>query len=167
MLLIHVWKAALSVALVGGGALFAACGDDDEATPTATRTTSSTPETSAVRVDATVKDYSISISPTSAKAGEVRFFVKNEAKGVHEFVVVKSDLDPAKLPTYGANDTPAEGHAVGDVDEDKITAEGEIEDIEAGTTKDATLVLEPGKYVLICNLPAHYGLGMRVAFTVN
>lgn len=124
-------------------------------------------ENSAVRDDVTLVDFSISEAPKSAKAGEIRFYAKNTGKSLHELVVVKSDANPGDLPVYGAQDTPAEGHVVGDVDEDKITSEGEVEDIEPGATKDATFVLAPGKYLLICNLPTHYGLGMRVALTVS
>ncbi|MEP7216851.1 MAG: plastocyanin/azurin family copper-binding protein [Anaerolineaceae bacterium] len=114
-----------------------------------------------------MKEWSIVPNPVAVKAGEVRFFASNTGKTTHELVVVKSDEDVTKLPTYGTSETPAEGHVLGDVNEDKITSEGEVEDIEGGATKDATFVLAPGKYVLMCNLPTHYGLGMRVAFTVN
>lgn len=44
----------------------------------------------------------------------------------------------------------------------------EIEALNVGDTKTLTVSLEPGKYVLfICNLTAHYTLGMYVAFTVE
>ena len=168
MLAIHRWATVLSVILVGTAGVLVSCGDDSGTTPP-TKTTSSnaTSETSANRVDVTLNEFSITTARTSQKAGEVRFFAKNTGKAVHELIVVESDADPAKLPTYSATDKPAVGHAVGDVDEDKITSEGEVEDIEAGSTKDATFVLKPGKYALICNLAGHYGLGMRVAFTVE
>ena len=57
--------------------------------------------------------------------------------------------------------------AVGDVDEDKVESVGEVEDIAAGATKDATFKLAAGKYALICNLAGHYTAGMRVTFTVQ
>lgn len=43
----------------------------------------------------------------------------------------------------------------------------EIEDIGAGESKQLTVKLDPGKYVLIWNLPGHYGLGMRTGFEVS
>jgi uncharacterized cupredoxin-like copper-binding protein len=138
------------------------CGGDSGTTATKTSA-----EASAPREDVTLVDFSMTDSPQSAKAGEIRFYAKNTGKSLHELVVVKSDANPGDLPVYGANDTPAEGHVVGDVDEDKITSEGEVEDIEPGSAKDATFVLAPGHYLLICNLPTHYGLGMRTALTVS
>jgi len=86
---------------------------------------------------------------------------------VHEFIVAKVDTDPAKLPTYAPSDKPAEGHSVGDVDEEKVPAIGELDDIGAGKTKDVTFTLNAGRYVLYCNLPAHYSQGMRSTFTVQ
>lgn len=114
-----------------------------------------------------VKEWSVAPSPATVKAGEINFQVQNSGTIVHEFVVVKTDADPAKLPTYGAGDKPAEGHASGDVDEDKVESVGEVEDIAAGSTKDATFRLAAGKYALMCNLAGHYAAGMRVSFTVQ
>ena len=54
-----------------------------------------------------------------------------------------------------------------------MTVEGEIEDIEVGASQELTLDLEPGAYVLICNIydeaeqEAHYQEGMRSALTVE
>jgi len=36
-----------------------------------------------------------------------------------------------------------------------------------GETKTFTVDLAPGNYVLICNQPAHYQLGMHIAFVVK
>ena len=157
------WSSVLGIGVLGIAGMLVSCGGDSKKTST----TSAPRETTATRVNVTMKEWSITPSLTSVKAGEVRFFAKNTGQALHELVVVKSDADPAKLPIYGASDTPAEGHQTGDVDEAQITSEGEVEDIEIGSTKDATFVLEPGKYVLICNLPSHYGQGMHVAFTVK
>jgi uncharacterized cupredoxin-like copper-binding protein len=159
----------LSVLLAIGAAgfLVACSGDDDDATATAT----SAVEASATRVDVTLDEWSVSPDPTSVSSGEIRFYAKNDGAQIHELILVRTDLDPADLPVYGASDTPEEGHAVGDVNEPALEEEaevlGEVEDIDSGDTKDATFRLDPGNYVLFCNLPAHYGQGMRVAFTVE
>ena len=39
--------------------------------------------------------------------------------------------------------------------------------MEPDSTKALTLDLAPGHYAFVCNLPAHYGLGMHVDFTVT
>jgi len=107
-------RVGLGIALVGITGMLVACssGSCDE---TATATASKPSETSATRVDADMKEWSITVDPTSAKAGEVRFFAKNTGAVLHEFVVVKSDADPASLPVYGANDTPADSISPSDV----------------------------------------------------
>jgi uncharacterized cupredoxin-like copper-binding protein len=43
----------------------------------------------------------------------------------------------------------------------------EVDDIEGGSTQSLTVNLDAGSYVLICNLPGHYGQGMLAGFTVN
>ena len=159
---IHHWRTVLGIALVGLAAVAASCGGDDGKTDS-----KSAGDTSATRVNVTMADYSLTTALKSVKAGEVRFYAKNTGKVVHELVIVQSDAKITELPVYSDKDKPAEGHAPGDVDEAKITSEGEVEDIDPGATKDATFVLAAGKYVLICNLASHYGLGMRVAFTVE
>jgi uncharacterized cupredoxin-like copper-binding protein len=118
-------------------------------------------------ITTTLKEFSITPSTATAKAGEVKFVVNNAGTTTHEFIVIKSDLAPDKLPVFAAGDTPAEGHVVGDVDEDKLTATGELDDINPKDTKDVTFKLTPGKYILLCNLPAHYKSGMVTTFTVQ
>jgi uncharacterized cupredoxin-like copper-binding protein len=43
---------------------------------------------------------------------------------------------------------------------------GETSNLKAGATNTITIDLEAGHYVFMCNLPAHYGLGMHTDFTV-
>ncbi|MDQ6618064.1 MAG: hypothetical protein M3083_25790 [Actinomycetota bacterium] len=40
-------------------------------------------------------------------------------------------------------------------------------DLPAGTQRPMTVSLTPGRYVLVCNLPGHYKLGMHVAIMVK
>ena len=150
------------------GMLLAACGDDDEGDgidgttrPTATGTTAGGEGTD---VDVTVQEFSVNPKTDSAEAGEVTFNVENIGPDdVHEFVVLKTDLDPDALPTV----------ADGSVDEAGEEVIGEIEDIPVGETQSLTVDLDPGSYVLICNIydeaeqEAHYQEGMRAAFTVE
>ena len=110
-------------------------------------------------------EFSVIPAPAGGKAGKVKFSVRNAGKFVHEFVVVKTDLDPFMLPTK----------TNGSVDEDKVNGIDELEDIKAGTTATLKVTLQPGKYALICNVvdeedgkpEVHYKLGMRAAFTVR
>jgi plastocyanin len=110
-------------------------------------------------VKATEKDFNISLDSDTAKSGKVTFDVTNSGPSTHEFVVFKTDLAPDKLPTKASGEVDESGAGVTHVDE--------IEDVTNGSTKSLTVTLQPGKYVIICNLPGHYKLGMHTALTVS
>jgi uncharacterized cupredoxin-like copper-binding protein len=44
---------------------------------------------------------------------------------------------------------------------------GEIPEQEPGKSASHTLMLKPGAYVYICNVPGHYAAGMRGTLTVK
>jgi uncharacterized cupredoxin-like copper-binding protein len=110
-------------------------------------------------VGVTLADFTIAADPDSASAGDVTFDVTNDAEQTHEFVVFQTDLAPDQLPTDEGGDVDEAGEGVALVDE--------IEDIEGGSTQSLTVNLDTGSYVLICNLPGHYGQGMHAGFTVS
>jgi uncharacterized cupredoxin-like copper-binding protein len=114
----------------------------------------------------TLQEWAVVTASNSAAAGDVTFEVTNDGPDdVHEFVVIRTDLNPADLPTDsdGAVEEAGEGMEVVD----------EIEDIPVGETQELTVALDAGNYVLICNIfsadenEAHYEMGMRTAFTVT
>jgi len=107
-------------------------------------------------VSVTLKDFAISANPSSADAGTITFDITNDGPSTHEFAVVRSDLAQAALPVEG-----------GEIPEDKIDVVDEAEDIAPSTSTSLTVQLSAGTYVLICNLPGHYQLGMHSAFTVR
>lgn len=108
-----------------------------------------------VNVDMT--NFAFNLDKSEVPAGKITFHVKNAKDAVeHEMVVIKTDLDAAQLPT-NADQT---------VDESKLDSKGEVE-VEAGETKDLTVDLTPGHYVLLCNVPGHYAQGMVANFTVR
>jgi uncharacterized cupredoxin-like copper-binding protein len=110
-------------------------------------------------VDVTLSDFKIELSDTSTPAGTVTFKFDNKGPSVHEFVVFETDLAPDALPTDDAGDV-AETDTFAPVDE--------REDIGVGKSADDLAIdLTAGKYVVICNVPAHYRQGMRAAFTVT
>ncbi len=104
-----------------------------------------------------VAEWSVSVDAGSAMAGEVNFTIANEGSIGHEFLVVKTDIEVGKIPLDGDHfPEPAEGLEVID----------EIGEFPQGTTESLTLMLEPGKYQLVCNLPGHYAAGMHTGFEV-
>jgi uncharacterized cupredoxin-like copper-binding protein len=110
-------------------------------------------------VGVTEVDYSITVDEESAPAGDVTFNIQNDAGQIHEFVVFKTDLAPDALPLNEDGDVDEEGTGVTHIDE--------VEDIAGGSSQDLTVNLDAGSYVLICNLPGHYKLGMHTGFSVT
>lgn len=134
----------------------AACGSDTTSSSEAATPTGA--EMSEDTVGATVKDFAISLDASKVAAGDVTFDVHNDGPSTHEFVVIKTDLAPDALPLN------AEGDGV---DEDQVEPVGEAEDIAAGTDASFTATLDPGSYVVICNITSHYEAGMHTALTVS
>jgi uncharacterized cupredoxin-like copper-binding protein len=117
--------------------------------------------TAPVAIPTIEKDFAITPSTTTAKAGLIDFAISNTGPSPHEFLIFQSDLAPDKFPV-GAD---------GRVDE---AADGITKVFDSGTNVDVngsktfSTALPPGKYVLVCNLPGgHYTGGMHTAFTVS
>jgi uncharacterized cupredoxin-like copper-binding protein len=108
-------------------------------------------------------EFSVSVDPGNVGSGETTFAVENVGAVTHEFVVVKTDLDDADLPTAEDGSVDEEGEGIEPVDE--------IEDIEAGSSEELTVDLDSGNYVLFCNVvegdTIHYEKGMHTSFTVE
>ena len=128
--------------------LLAACGTagGTGATTVSTRT-----------VNATLTDSKIVLDQSTVPSGTITFNVKNGGTMVHEVVVLKTDVAADKIAPNP--DEP------GKMSEDG--SQGESGDLNPTEAKTFTLDLQPGNYVLICNQPAHYLLGMHIAFVVK
>lgn len=111
-----------------------------------------TPSKMLVKVQ--LKEFKVIPSPLSAKRGAVSFSVKNTGTIDHEFVVLRTNTPPAKLPVKG-------GKAV------ETGRVGRLGPLKAGSSKSLNLTLKSGKYVLLCNLPGHYQAGQRIGFSVT
>jgi len=115
------------------------------------------------KIDAALTTYKITMSKNTAKAGDIVFHVHNDATDLkHEFVIFKTDLPIDQLPTNDEGAVDEEGAGVTHIDEVEV---------EVGQSADLAVNLQPGNYVLICNIndnnEMHYAHGMRVAFTVK
>ncbi|HEX5465468.1 MAG TPA: sulfocyanin-like copper-binding protein [Candidatus Limnocylindrales bacterium] len=140
--------------------LIAACGSSSPS-PTSPPASAGGGGGGGTTITATETEFKISLSADSAPAGTVTFTADNKGTVQHELVLFKTDDDPAALPMA------SDGSEM-DEDASSVTHIAEVEDVDPGTTKSFTVDdLEPGKYVLLCNVPAHYASGMHVAFTVT
>ena len=113
----------------------------------------------AAKVSASEKEFSISLASDSVKSGSQKFSVHNTGTQAHEFVIFKTDLDPDKLPMKPDSTVDEEGQGVQHIDE--------VEDVSPGGTKTLSVKLQPGHYVVICNLVGHYAQGMHAGLTVQ
>lgn len=96
---------------------------------------------------------------TEVPAGEVTFEVSNKSAAmVHEMIVAKVADTTVQLPYDPKTDR---------IDEDAAKSLGEVSELDAGKAGSLTLTLEPGTYVLFCNLRGHYMAGMWTSITVN
>ena len=101
-------------------------------------------------------DYKVTTNVATVRAGETKIGVRNRGSQPHDLVVLRTDLAPDRLPYDAAKAT---------ADEPGLVARSK--ELRAGGTAAVTVTLEPGQYVLICNVAGHYGLGMRAALRVD
>jgi uncharacterized cupredoxin-like copper-binding protein len=106
---------------------------------------------------ATLSDTAIQLSGATVDNGKVTLTVKNVGSVLHSLVVLKTNLADDKIPASSTDASKADERG-------KVASTGAI---QAGETKQFTFDLEPGKYVLICNEPAHYIVGMHTHFEVK
>jgi uncharacterized cupredoxin-like copper-binding protein len=145
------------LALIAIGSLLSAC-----STPAASGGTT---------VTATLKEWEIKLTSADLPAGSVTFNLTNSGDKEHEFIVRKTDLKADALPLN------ATGEDAGRINEEapELTEVGdpsEVAVVPPGSTGlSLRLTLQPGHYVLFCNLKVedllHYQKGMRADFTVK
>lgn len=127
-----------------------------------------TPTPIPITVGVTLAEFSVTPDQASVDAGRITFHVSNTGEDMHEFLVIKTDLAPDMLPTEDNGSYLEDGPGTDLLDE--------IELVPSGESRDLTIDLSAGNYVLICNMvhveddgeiEVHYQLGMRTAFTVQ
>lgn len=109
-----------------------------------------------VEVTVDMKDYSITLNVKSVKAGVVKFGVRNLGGMAHQFDLIKTDLAADKLPVDTASAKAKEDGLV-----------KQVLNIGPGKVVTASADLQPGHYVIICNVAGHYQLGMKADLTVE
>jgi uncharacterized cupredoxin-like copper-binding protein len=108
----------------------------------------------------TLSDYRIA-GPTSLAAGKYEFVVKNKGSVPHELVMFQTKDGANALPLRKDGSVDEESEALtGVVDSGSSLDPGETRILFADLT-------ETGHYVMVCNLPTHYRLGMKLDLDVN
>lgn len=111
--------------------------------------------TAVTNVNATLTEMAITLDRPSVPYGPVLFSVTNAGAITHELVILKIGVNPEDVP-LGADGRASEATDI-----------GEVNDIAPHTFSGGVFDLTPGWYVLICNLPGHFGAGMRTRFQVT
>jgi uncharacterized cupredoxin-like copper-binding protein len=98
----------------------------------------------------TERDFKIS-APDELRAGRVTFTVHNRGPDTHELLVVRQRGEELPLRTDGLT-----------IDEDVVQRDtvGKLEPGKPGAVRTLSVRLEPGRYVLLCNMSGHYLGGM-------
>lgn len=101
-------------------------------------------------INADEKDYAISLSSSTAKAGMVTFNIKNSGPTPHNLGIVKGN---------GAS------KAQGLTNQSDLIKDSDT--IDSGKTTTLTVDLQPGTYSVVCTVPGHIQLGMILTLTVQ
>jgi uncharacterized cupredoxin-like copper-binding protein len=111
---------------------------------------------SAEDVAVDLADFSVTLDRDTVPAGPVTFVVRNDGPSVHEIEVFAGATPDQTLPvTQSVADTTG------------LELVDEMENLLPGSTNQLTVELEPGTYLIICNLPVHYDHGMWATLTVS
>jgi len=104
-------------------------------------------------------EMAIELSLSTVPAGAVEFIAHNQGQLPHEMEIIKTDLPLAQMPI---KDNRLDRKKVGE----KID-EIEAEDLPSGATSTLLTHLEPGRYLIECNIPRHFQAGMKAELFVE
>jgi uncharacterized cupredoxin-like copper-binding protein len=105
-------------------------------------------------------DFAMTTSTQTVHAGYVTFHVTNTGPSTHEFLVDRTDVAADALPLQKNDITANE-------DSPRLHEVGSLSEVRLGATRDLTLKLPAGNYVMFCNLSGHYRGGMYAALKVT
>ena len=101
----------------------------------------------------------IRLDHNPVKAGDITFDVTNWSRStIHEMVVAKVDSQSSQLPF---------DYSQSKVREDQIKILGDTAELQPNESKSLSVHLEPGTYMLFCNVPGHYAWGMATTLNVT
>jgi uncharacterized cupredoxin-like copper-binding protein len=118
------------------------------------------PTPSGTPVNVLLKDFEVQADAAVVPAGTVSFRILGQGPTTHEFVVVRTDRAPDKLPLQRDGLTVNE-EAPG------IDLLDEAGSLDIDDRQTLVLRMAPGHYVMYCNFEGHYLGGMHAALTVR
>ena len=118
-------------------------------------------------LEVTLTEWSVDTDVDSLPEGPITFDIENAGEREHELLIVRTNTPGAELPTEDD----------GSVNEDaaEVDVQHDIDDIEDGDKTSRSYTLDPGSYVLLCNIvedidgveTSHFAEGMWVEFTIT
>lgn len=112
-------------------------------------------EIEATEIGARLTEDSITLEATRVEPGAIRFRIDNVGTEVHEFEIF-SGATPSMVLPVSSNVADTTSLSLVDEIENLFPGQGTL-----------TVDLAPGTYLIICNLPGHYELGMSTTITVD
>jgi uncharacterized cupredoxin-like copper-binding protein len=111
-------------------------------------------------VHVVIRDFKVRTQTQPVAAGTVTLEVENRGASTHEFNIDRTSLAADALPLG------PDGLTV-DEDSQLLHRIDAGDDIRLGETRDITVRLKPGHYILWCNLEGHYLGGMHFSLNVE
>lgn len=101
----------------------------------------------------------ITVDTVEIPSGEVTFTVINESPNFYHALTISPAVDPSKELPY-LNDKMM-------VDEDAAEITARAKELRPGASGSVTADMQPGTYILYCNIAGHYAMGMWTLITVT
>jgi uncharacterized cupredoxin-like copper-binding protein len=111
-------------------------------------------------VNVRLEDFKVQRDAAVVPAGTVSFRILNQGPTTHEFIVVRTDRAPDKLPLQ------RDGLTVNE-DAPGVDLVDQAAGLDIDDRQTLVLRLAPGHYVMYCNFEGHYLGGMHAALTVR
>jgi uncharacterized cupredoxin-like copper-binding protein len=105
-----------------------------------------------------LNEFNITPYVNAVRAGRVKITVFNRGKRTHEMLIVEGRTALPMMKSGRVDEVALER---------KHRVVGELADVRRRSSASKVFVLKKGSYMLFCNLPHHYGSGMRASLIVR
>jgi uncharacterized cupredoxin-like copper-binding protein len=101
----------------------------------------------------------VTVDTAEIPAGEVKFVVINESPNFYHAVTISPVADPSVELPYLTDKMMVDEEAAG------VTARAK--ELRPGASGSVTVDMQPGTYILYCNIAGHYAMGMWTLLKVT
>jgi uncharacterized cupredoxin-like copper-binding protein len=109
--------------------------------------------------DMAMATMAITLDAAEISAGQVTLNVTNESPEFYHAVTISPVADPTVELPYLSDKMMVDEEAAG------VTAR--VKELRPGTSRSVTIDLQPGTYILYCNIAGHYAMGMWTLLKVT